>query len=242
MEFRKSLVLIGLAFMTSAASSTLQARDIDFNYIDVNGGIFDLDYDETIADGSDSVNLETDSDTSFYATGAWQPYQGSVGWFTRMHVFASASTAKNDLDVTVVGGGVTTSVSGDLEVIQARVGVGYHQPFGENFNVYGRITWDYIELKDIDLGAGSIDDQDESGIGFETGARWLFADSFEAQAYVRWSEDASIDSDSVDELKTDEVLLGGIAGRWYFAQNWALQVSGEFGDTAVYSGGIRFAF
>jgi hypothetical protein len=159
-----------------------------------------------------------------------------------MHVFAAASTAKNDLDATVVGSGVTTSTSGDLEVIQARVGVGYHQPLTATLNVYGRVTWDYIELKDIDLGNASVDDVDESGVGVETGARWLFADDFELQAYLRWSEDAAIDGDSVDSLKTDDVLLGGIAGRWYFAQNWALQLSGEFGDTAVYGGGVRFTF
>lgn len=238
MDFPKSLLLISLAFV----ASSLQARDIDFNYVDVNAGIFDLDYDESAADGLDSVNLETDTDTTFYATAAWQPYQGSVGWFTRMHVFAAAGTAKNDLDATLIAGGITTNTSGDLEVIQARVGVGYHQPFGANFNVYGRVTWDYIELKDIELGNASVADVDESGVGVETGARWLFADNFEAQAYLRWSEDGSIDGDSVDALKTDDVLLGGIAGRWYFAQNWALQLSGEFGDTAVYGGGIRFTF
>lgn len=238
MDFAKGLMLIALL----SAAASLQAREIDFNYIDVNAGIFDLDYDETATDGTDTVNLETDTDTTFYATGAWQPFQGSVGWFTRIHVFAAASTAKNDLDATVTGGGVTTGTSGDLEVIQARVGVGYHQPLTTNLNVYGRVTWDYIELKDIDLGNASVDDVDESGVGVETGARWLFADNFEAQAYLRWSEDASIDGDSVDSLKTDDVLLGGIAGRWYFAQNWALQLNGEFGDTAVYGGGIRFTF
>lgn len=233
----------GLTFVLAlTASASLYARDIDFNYIDVNLGIFDLDSDESLSDGTDSISVETDTDTSFYATGAWQPYQGSVGWFTRMHVFAAAGIAKNDLDGSATLGGITSNASGDLEVIQARFGVGYHQPLLDNLNVYGRITYDYIELKDVDLGGVSFDDVDESGIGVETGARWLFADRFELQAYVRWSEAATLSGDGNDELNTDDGTFGGVAGRWYFADHWALQVNGEFGDTALYGAGVRFTF
>lgn len=234
----KSLALVAIM----AAASPLYAADIDFNYVDVNAGIYDLDFDESVSDGVDSVALESDTDTTFSASGAWQPYQGSVGWFTRMHVFAFASTAKNDLDAALSSGSVTTDVSGDLEIIQARVGFGYHQPFGDNFNVYGRITWDYIELKDVDIGDAEVDDVDESGVGVETGARWLLTDSLELQAYLRWSEDAGVDVKDAETLTTDDVLLGGVAARWYFSNRWAVQVGGEFGDTAVYGGGIRFTF
>jgi hypothetical protein len=238
MRFAKGMTFI----LALTASASLYARDIDFNYVDVNVGIYDLDFDETSTDGVDSLSLETDTDTSFYASGAWQPYLGSVGWFTRVHFFAAASTAKNDLDGSLTFDGVSDTASGDLEVIQARVGVGYHQPLRDNLNVYGRVTWDYIELKDVDLGGANFQDVDESGVGVETGARWLFTERFEVQAYVRWSEDASLKIDSSDQLKTDDDVLGGIAGRWYFADHWALQVDGEFGDTARYGAGVRFTF
>lgn len=232
--------MTAIALLTCAAS--LQAADIDFNYVDVNVGIFDLDFDQTVSSGGDTISLQTDDDVSFYASGAWQPFEGSVGWFTRVHVFAAAGISENDLEGSITSGTVTTSGSGSLDIIQARVGVGYSQPLFDDFNLYGRVTWDYFEFKDADIGIIDFDDVDESGVGGEAGARWLIRERFELQGYVRYSDNGKIEELTFDNIELDDDIIGGVAGRWYFTDRFALQVNGEFGESTTYGAGLRFAF
>jgi hypothetical protein len=234
MSITKGLTLIVLL----AAASSLQARDIDFNYVQGTIGIFDLDVDESFDDGIDSINIETDDDISYDAEGAWQPFAGANAWYDNVHFFAAIGSTENDLEVSGTILGTPVSVSGSIDIFRVRGGVGYGYPVNEQVNLYGRVTWDYVELEDINLGGASTDDVDDNGVGFEGGARWLFSDDFELQGYLRYTDVGALDDDG----DADDDLLVGVNGRWYFADRWAVTVNGEFGDTYLYGAGVRFDF
>lgn len=238
MDLRKGLV--GLALVATTAS--VQARETDFNYVDARVGIFDLDYSESLVLGADSISLETDDDVSFDATGAWQPWKGASAWYQGVHLFGALGIAQNDLDGSVTVGGVTTSASGDFDIFRARGGLGYGYDISDQWNLYGRLTWDYVELDDISLGGTDLGDVDDNGVGFEAGARWLVQDNFELQLYGRYTDVGSIANDGGDDFEADDDALIGVEGRWYFADRWALQVNGEFGDSSLYGAGVRFDF
>ena len=235
MDMKKTLTLATLL----AASVSVQARELDFNYVEGNLGIFDLDVDENFTFGADSISIESDDDISYDAAGAWQPWMGSSNTFlSGLHLFAAIGSTENDLEVSVTTGGVTTSVDGSVDIFRARAGVGYGYDLNEQWNLYGRVTWDYVELDDLNLGGTTADDVDDDGVGFEAGARWLIDDRFELQAYGRYTDVGGLDDDG----DADDDALFGAAGRWYFADRWAVQLLGEFGDTIYYGGGVRFDF
>lgn len=229
----------GLTFLVLlAAVGSLQAREIDFNYIEGNFGILDLDVDESATDGVDSISIETDDDFSYDFAGAWQPWKGAAGWYSGLHLFAAVGFAENDIDVSGSILGTPFSANGSVDILRARGGVGYGYPLNEQWNLYGRVTWDYAELQDISLGGANADDIDDDGVGFEGGVRWLIDDSFELQAYGRYTDVGGLDGD----LDSDDDTYIGVNGRWYFAERWALQAGGEFGDSYLYNAGVRFDF
>ena len=135
MSITKGLTLIVLL----AAASSLQARDIDFNYVQGTIGIFDLDVDESFDDGIDSINIETDDDISYDAEGAWQPFAGANAWYDNVHFFAAIGSTENDLEVSGTILGTPVSVSGSIDIFRVRGGVGYGYPVNEQVNLYGRV-------------------------------------------------------------------------------------------------------
>ena len=222
-----------LALMASllAISSTAQADKLSFNYIAADYQVVDLDIDESASFGGDSLSLETDDDDGFQIAGAWEFYD-------HFHVFAQYSKASNDLDFSVTSGGSTVTTSGDFDVVRARGGIGYGWPLNDRWSMYSRLTWDYLELDDFDIGGFSTDDTDDDGVGFEAGLRWLVLPSLELQAYGRYSDVGKVDTDN----GIDDDLLGGIEGRWYFTERFAVQAGYEYGDIKTFGGGLRFAF
>lgn len=234
MILKKGLPLILLA----ASAGSLEAREIDFNYAEGTIGIFDLDYDESATFGADSISLESDDDISYDFSGAWQPWKGNSGWLNGLHFFAALGSTENDLELSLTSGGVTTTDDGSVDIFRARGGVGYGFDLNEQWNLYGRLTWDYVELEDLNLGGASADDVDDDGVGFEGGARWMINDSFELQGYARYTDVGELNDDG----EADDDILLGINGRWYFADRWALVANGEFGETMLYGAGVRFDF
>lgn len=215
-----------------ALSGGAQADKLRFNYIEANYQIVDVDIDETITTvGGDSLTIESDDDDGFAIAGAWE-------FYNHFHLFAAYSTASNDFEGTAVIGGVTTSASGDFDVVRARAGIGYGWPLNEQWAMYSRLTWDYIEFDDISVGAADIEDEDDDGVGFEAGLRWLPLTNLELQAYGRYSDVGKLDADN----GIDDDILGGVEARWYITERIAIQAGYEYGDISSYGGGVRFAF
>lgn len=211
----------------------LQAAELDFNYVEANFINADVDLSETATDGVDTITLESDDDYGFQIGGAWQFYEN---W----HVFGEYSQTDQDLSASGTVGGIGISGDGDFDVIRSRLGFGFGWPYNEMWNLYGRASWDYIEFKDVDIEGANVGDTDDSGFGVEAGARWMPADAFELQGYVRYTSVGDVDVTEDDEF--DDDWLGGIQGRWYFTPNWAVQAGYEYGQISSWGAGIRFAF
>jgi hypothetical protein len=212
-------------------SAGAQAEKLSFNYIEADYQVVDVDVDESVSVGADSFAFETDDDAGFQVAAAWEFY----GHF---HLFAAYSQASNDFEGTETIAGSVTTTSGDFDVIRARAGVGYGWPLNDRWSMYSRLTWDYIELDDIDVGDLSFDNLDDDGVGFEAGLRWLLLPSLELQAYGRYSDVGKLD----DGTGFDDDILGGLQGRWYVTERFAVQAGYEVGDINTFGGGLRFAF
>ena len=225
------LLLLALMASLLSISATARADKLSFNYIEADYQVVDLDVDESISSGADSLSLETDDDSGFQVAGAWE-------FFGHFHVFAQYSKASNDLEFSLTSGGSTQSLSGDFDVVRARGGIGYGWPLNESWSMYSRLTWDYIELDDFDVGDLSADDTDDDGVGFEAGLRWLLLPSLELQAYGRYSDIGKVDA----EEGFDDDILGGIQGLWYITERFAVQAGYEYGEIKTFGGGVRFAF
>lgn len=227
-QFLGSLLVAvaGLALSVSASADKLS-----FNFLEGDYQVVDVDIDESVTDGADSLAIASDDDDGFRVAAAWEFY----GHF---HLFVEYSTASNDFDALADIGGVVTSASGDFDVVRARGGIGYGWPLNDQWTMYSRMTWDYIELDDIDVGGLSVDDLDDDGVGFEAGLRWLLLPSLELQGYGRYSDIGNLDAG--DGFNDD--LLGGLAARWYVADQLAIQVGYEYGEIRTFGGGLRFAF
>jgi hypothetical protein len=216
---------------TLLLSGAAHADKLSFNYVEANYQVVDVDIDETVSDGSDTLSLQSDDDDGFDIAAAWEFY----GHF---HVFAAYSKASNDFEGIATIGDQTVTASGDFDVVRARGGVGYGWPLNEQWTMYSRLTWDYIELDDISVGDLEAEDQDDDGFGFEAGLRWLPVSNLELQAYGRYSDVGKLDA----ENGFDDDVLGGIQGRWYITEQFAIQAGYEYGDITSYGGGLRFAF
>ena len=225
------LMLPAVITLLLVMSPAAQADKLSFNYIAAEYQVVDLDVDTSTSIGGDALSLKTDDDGGFQVAGAWEFY----GHF---HVFAEYSKASNDLEFSLTSGGSTQSLSGDFDVVRARGGIGYGWPLNESWSMYSRLTWDYIELDDFDVGDLSADDTDDDGVGFEAGLRWLLLPSLELQAYGRYSDIGKVDA----EEGFDDDILGGIQGRWYITERFAVQAGYEYGEIKTFGGGVRFAF
>lgn len=228
---KSQALLCSLALLfTSAAAAD---EKLSFNYVEANYQVVDVDIDESISDGSDSLTIESDDDDGFEVAGAWE-------FFGHFHLFAAYSKASNDFDAAADISDIVVEVSGDFDVIRARGGIGYGWPLNEQWTMYSRLTWDYIEIEDLSISGFDADaeDEDDDGVGFEAGVRWLPLPSLELQAYGRYSDVGKLDA----EDGFDDDILGGLQGRWYVTKNIAIQAGYEYGDISSYGGGVRFAF
>ena len=127
---------------------------------------------------------------------------------------------------------------GSIFTVVLRIRIGDTWPLNEQWAMYSRLTWDYIELDDISVGDADIEDEDDDGVGFEAGLRWLPLTNLELQAYGRYSDVGKLDADN----GIDDDILGGVEARWYITERIAIQAGYEYGDISSYGGGVRFAF
>jgi hypothetical protein len=123
--------------------------------------------------------------------------------------------------------GYTDQSFSGLDIQEYAVGVGYAWPLAAATDLYGKLSLVRAE--------GSFDGFSLSDDGFAAafGVRSRFNDRFELEASAGCTE--------LSDSGGDATL--GVAGRWYFANRFALGievVAGE--DTTAYGAGVRWEF
>lgn len=122
----------------------------------------------------------------------------------------------------------STEVFGtDIDVEQMNVGVGYAWPLAPSTDIYGKVGYVSAEID-----AGGFD-ADDDGYLLAVGLRGRPADQLELEGAVNYVDL----SDSGDDTSV------GLAARWFFTEQFAVGVEGEFGDDATtYGVGVRWNF
>jgi hypothetical protein len=222
-------VALGLPVVASAQA-------LNFNYIEANYVNVDVDLSESFTDIDGTFSLDSDSGDGFQVGGAWEIWEN-------LHLFGEYSQAGQDLDLGASVDGETLSVSGDFDVIRWRVGVGYAFPASDVMSVYGRVSYDNIEFKDLKVEGENFGSADDDGVGAELGVLWAATPQFHLQPYVRYTSVGQVelsDDDTSDSFDSD--VLVGISGRWFVTANFALQAGYEAGEINTWNVGGRFAF
>lgn len=212
------------------APAAAGAQDLGFNYLEggvVAGFVNDVEEFGTIGN---TLDLETDSDSGGFIGGAWQ-------FWDNMHLFGEYALAGQELEVS---DGIDT-VEGDFDLVRWRVGVGYAYPFSQTLSLYGRLSFDNVELKDVQVPGFNLDaDVEDDGIGGEVGMIWAATPAIHLQGHVRYTSVGAIATDGSDGFDSDTLI--GVNGRWYFRPNFALVAGYEFGGITTWNAGVRYAF
>ncbi len=230
-RFRSASLLLALCCW--ALTPQASARNLDFRFIDVEYSSPDVDESATLSVGADSLRLDTDEDRGYRVAAAWE-------LLFNVHVFGEYAKGENDYRLTLTGPSGDLSVSDNFDLARGRLGLGYGLPIGERWAVYGRVTWDYIDVDDIGFDTLNLGDEDDNGVGAEIGVRWMLLESVELQGWGRYSD---VGDPDVEEGFDDD-MLGGFKARWYpfGAEDLTFQVGYEFGEINTFNGGLRFVF
>ena len=122
----------GLCFCASAGA------EINWNYFDIDFVNVDVDFSETIVDDELEAGVSTDNDYGYRFGVAWQFYEN-------LHVFGDYSSVENDVTITPIGDMEFEPIDGKFDVTRWRVGIGYGLPVNPDLNVYGRMSYDFID-------------------------------------------------------------------------------------------------
>ena len=215
------------------APAAAGAQDLGFTYIEggvVAGFVNDVEESGTITDNGSTLELETDSGSGGFIGGAWQ-------FWENMHLFGEYALASQDVEVS---DGIDT-VEGDFDLVRWRIGVGYAYPFSPKVALYGRLSFDNAELKDVQVAGFNLDvDADDDGIGGEIGMIWAATPMINLQGHVRYTSVGAVAIDGSGTFDSDTLV--GLNGRWYFRPDFALVGGYEFGGITTWNLGVRFAF
>lgn len=227
---RKIVLAVALALGAPAVAG---AQDRGFTYLEggfIAGFVNDVEDSGTIAGDGSALDLETDAGGGGFISGAWQ-------FGENMHVFGAYSSASQDLEVS---DGVDT-VEGDFDVVRWRVGVGYAYPVSPVLDLYGRLSLDNAEFKDVKVAGFNLDaDVDEDGIGGEVGMIWAVKPAIHLQGHLRYTSVGEVAAEGSDAFDSD--ILVGLNGRWYFRSDLALVTGYELGKITTWNVGVRFSF
>ncbi len=233
--FARGAALLALAPLVAAA-------DEPFSFIDlrvlgtVDGGGFT---DDLGPDGTLSGSV--DDGLGWGLRGAWE-------FAPRWHLYGEwgVSNATLKADLRDAEGAPSASEETDFDMTRYALGVGYSWPVGRDWQVYGRVTYDYIEYGDFDefdlgsLGTISIDDEDDSGVGATAGARW-FGERWELDGWLRYTSVGELAQDG-DGVKFDNDLGGGVRALFHFTDSWSLGADYELADIDTWSAFLRYSF
>lgn len=115
----------------------------------------------------------------------------------------------------------------DVDVTEYDLGVGYAWPLNDAMDLYGKAG--YVAVEAEALG----EDVDDDGYELSAGLRGRAMNNLELEGVVTYVDL----SDSGDDTSF------GLAARWYFLEQLAVGVEGDFSDDAKsYGIGVRWAF
>jgi hypothetical protein len=221
------------AALVLAVPAAASAQDLGFNYVEggfITSFVNDIEDSGTISGPGGTLELESDAGGGGFFGGAFE-----VG--ENLHLFGEYSSAGQELEVS---DGVTT-VEGEYDVVRWRLGVGYAHALSSTTQLYGRLSYDNTEFKDLQVaGFDLAADVDEGGVGAEVGMTWAATPKVHLQGHVRYTSVGEIASEGSDALDAD--ILVGVNGRWYVRPNFALVTGYEFGKITTFNLGARYSF
>ena len=249
-------------------ATTATASDLDYTYLQAGFGKWDADESGSVVNPKKDFvgEVTTDDESGFYLGASWQ-------FADRWLVFAHYSEASQDASLKGMGddgiGGIAdVSRDGDFDLNQLRAGVGYVKPMGERWDLYGRLSIDYIEMDSVGFpsipprqaeppdpdadppfpgrpavpGVPGVpgNDEDDVGFGAQIGARMALWRRLDAEAWVRYSSvgDLSIESDYSGDF--DDDILGGVELHWLIGNKFGVEGGYEYGEIASWYVGGRF--
>lgn len=210
------------------------AAEVSYTYLEAEYVNIDTDISARIEDVDTDARLTTDNDGGFRVAGAWELYRN---W----HVFGDYSRGKNDVDFSGTVLGASVRASGDFDVVRWRLGAGYAYPVNEVFDVYGRLSYDYIEFDSFSLsGISQSFDTDDNGLGAEAGVRFNPFEPVELFAYGRYTAVGDVDLDSDNQF--DDDTLFGFGARYSITDRIGVQAGYEIGKIDTWAVGARYSF
>lgn len=232
MSTRHRMLALAVAVALGAPAAA-GAQDLSFNYLEggyIAGFVNDVEQSGTITDNGSTFEIETDSGGGGFIGGAWQ-FRGN------MHLFGEYSSTSQDLELS---DGIDT-FGGDFDVVRWRVGVGYAYLFSSTASLYGRLSFDNAEFKDVRVAGFNLDaDADDDGIGGEVGMIWAATPAFHLQGHVRYTSVGEVATEGSDVFDSDTLV--GLSGRWYVRPDIALVTGYEYGAITTWNVGVRFTF
>lgn len=209
------------------------AQDFGFTYLEggfITSFVNDVEDSGAITGTGSTPLFEADAGGGGFIGGAWQ-------FGENIHLFGEYSSASPELEVS---DGIDT-VEGEFDVARWRIGVGYAYPVSPTVGVYGRLSYDNAELKDVNApGFDLATNVDEAGIGGEVGMNWAATPAIHLQGHVRYTSVGEVAANRADAFDSD--ILVGVTGRWYFRPDIALVTGYEFGKITTVNVGVRFSF
>jgi len=143
-----------------------------------------------------------------------------------------------------VGGTVTNNISGvipvsdDFDLVQTTIGLGYIQPFGENFDLTVELSYD---TTDYDFGSFAGEDFDfaDKGIGGRVGFRWNPMPALEVYAFGKHAPHGKV---NLTNFEFDAETYANVGMRWYFFEDLGVGLDYEGGEVETLTLSMRFSF
>ena len=232
MSTRQKMIHLAAALALGVPAAA-GAQDFGFSYLEggfITSFVNDVEDSGVISGPGSTPQLEADAGGGGFIGGAWQ-------FGENMHVFGEYSSASQELEAS----DGTGTVEGEFDVARWRIGVGYAYPVSDTVGLYGRLSYDNTELKDVQVsGFNLATDADEGGIGGEVGMTWAATPAVRLQGHLRYTSVGEVAGDGSDAFDAD--ILLGVNGRWYFRPDLALVAGYEFGKITTVNVGLRFSF
>ncbi|MDX1499330.1 MAG: hypothetical protein R3176_05505 [Woeseiaceae bacterium] len=211
---------------------TAAAQEPGFTYLDgafIAGFVNDVE-DSGAFTYDGTFELETDSGGGGFIGGAWQFWQN-------VHLFGDYSSTGQELEIS---DGIDTD-DGEFDVVRWRIGVGYAHPFSTTTSIYGRLSFDNVEFKDVRVAGFNLDaDVDDAGLGGEVGMIWAATRALHLQGHVRYTSVGEVVTEGASTFDSDTLV--GLNGRWYIRPDIAFITGYEFGKITTWNLGVRFTF
>ena len=237
-------------------ATSASAADLDYTYLQAGFGKTDADESAAVVNPKKDFvgDVATDDESGFYLGGSWQ--------FTdRWLVFAHYAEASQDVSLKGsgddgLGGTAEVSRDGDFDLNRFRAGVGYIKPMSERWDLYGRLSLDYIEADSVGFpsipavkdpppvrpGVPGVSGNDEDDIGFgaQLGARVALWRQLDGEAWVRYSSVGDLSFERDYSADFDDDILGGVELHWLIGNKFGLEATYEYGEITTWSVGARF--